>query len=301
MADSKDAREFLYGEVEALEAFDFVAAGPAGRPLQMVEIARDEGRALEVRVPGRPPVAAPLSPEIRTALAERGYVSEDADDSAQPWRRDAESPAAAVDLALTLLTDVFQAEPELRLDVLHGNHRAAHEARKLLAELRERIVRVLEDEMGGPPEQDGEGDYLLPIADIQVVVAPRILPNGPAVVRVFAVTNVNVNVVPELGLFLARMNFNLMFGRFALDSDRKTIIFDEALLGNPLNEEALRFSIRVVAETADEWDNRLKQMFGGATYHEVLKQQGRLAAPPTKPGSGETERDEHKPGHGLYL
>ena len=27
----------------------------------------------------------------------------------------------------------------------------------------------------------------------------------------------------------------------------------------------------------------------------------RLAAPPTKPGSGETERDEHKPGHGLYL
>ena len=56
-----------------------------------------------------------------------------------------------------------------------------------------------------------------------------------------------------------------------------------------------------VAETADEWDNRLKQMFRGATYHEVLKQQGRLAATPTKPGSGETERDEHTPGYGLYL
>jgi hypothetical protein len=296
MANSKSAREFLQGEVEALEAFDFVAVGPAGRPMQLVEISRDEDQTLEVRVPGRPPVAPPLSPKVCAALRERGYVSKDADNLAEPWRTNAENPTTAVNLALTLLTDVYEAKPELRLDVLHGNRQAAHDARVLLTELRERIERVLEDVMGSPPEQDSEGDYLLPIADVQVVVAPRILPNGPAVVRVFAVTNVNVNIVPELGLFLARMNFNLMFGRFSLDTDHKTIIFDEALLGNPLNEEALRFSIRIVAETADEWDDRLKQMFGGATNQEVLKQQGRLASPPAKPGSG-----EHKPGHGLYL
>jgi len=296
MADSKSAREFLQGEVEALEAFDFVAVGPAGRPMQLVEISRGENQTLEVRVPGRPPVAPPLSPEVCAALGKLGYASKNADNSAEPWVTDAKNPTTAVDLALCLLTDVFQAKPKLRMDVLHGNRRAAHEARVVLAELRERIERVLEELMDSPPEQDGEGDYLLPIADVQVVVAPRILPNGPAVVRVFAVTNVNVNVVPELGLFLARMNFNLMFGRFALDTDHKTIIFDEALLGNPLNEEALRFSIRIVAETADEWDDRLKQMFGGATNQEVLKQQGRLASPAAKPGSGEDQ-----PGQGLYL
>ena len=301
MINSKGARQFLIEEVAAAEAFDFVAVGPAGRPMQMVEIARNESEDLEVRVPGRPPVVPPLSAEVRAGLAERGYASEDADDSAQPWGKEAESPADAVDLALPLLTEVFQAGPELRLDLVHGNHRAAHEARRLLAELRERIERVLEDEMGGAPAQDGEGDYLLPIADVQVVVAPRILPNGPAVVRVFAVTNVNVNVTPELGLFLARMNFNFMFGRFALDSDNRTIVFDEALLGNPLNEEALRFSIRVVAQTADEWDDRLKQMFGGSTYQEVLKQEGRLAVPPAKPGSGDADKEELPLGHGLYL
>jgi hypothetical protein len=298
MVDFKGAREFLQGEVEALDAFDFVALGPAGAPLQMVEITRDDDPTLEVRVPGRPPMVPPLSDEIRSALAEQGYASEDADDPAEVWRKPASSPRDAVDLALTLIADVFQAKPEPRLDVLHGNHRAAHDARKLLSDLRERIERVAEDVIGSPAEQDHEGDYLLPIADVQVVISPRILPNGPAVVRVFSVTNVQVNVVPELGLFLARMNFSLLFGRFTLDVDRKTIIFDEALLGDPLNEEALRFSIRVVAEAADEWDDRLKQMFGGSTYQEVLKQQGRLSAgPPTKPGSG----DEHQPGHGLYL
>jgi hypothetical protein len=290
-------RNFLLGEIEALEAFDFIAIGPAGQPLQMVEVTRDEDPTREVRVPGRPSILPPLSPETRKALEERGYTSEEADNSAEPWCKKANSPDEAVDLALALITDVFQSADGFRLNILHGNHRIAHESKKMLLELRERIERVLEQKLGGPPDKDPEGDYLLPIADVQVVVAPRILPNGPAVVRVFAVTNVNMEVVPELGLFLARMNFNLMFGRFALDTDRKTIIFDEALLGNPLNEEALRFSIDVVAETADEWDDRLKEMFGGTTYQEVLEQQGRLTSPPAKPGSG----DEHQPGQGLYL
>ena len=297
MVDFKGVREFLKGEVEAFELFDFVAVGPAGAPLQMVEITCDEDSKLEVRVPGRPPIVPPLSEEVRSGLAEHGYVSEDPDDPGEVWQKQADKPSDAVDLALTLISDVFQAKPEIRLDVLHGNHRAAHDARKLLSELRERIERVVEDVIGKPPEQDHEGDYLLPIADVQVVISPRILPNGPAVVRVFAVTNVQVNVVPELGLFLARMNFSLLFGRFTLDIDRKTIIFDEALLGDPLNEEALRFSIRVVAEAAAEWDDRIKQMCGGATYQEVLKQEGRLSTPPTKPGSG----DGHTPGQGLYL
>jgi len=41
-----------------------------------------------------------------------------------------------------------------------------------------------------------------------------------------------------------------------------------------------------VASTADQWDDRLKQMFGGATYQEVLTQRVNGETPPVKPGEG---------------
>jgi hypothetical protein len=136
------------------------------------------------------------------------------------------------------------------------------------------------------PEQDEDGDYLVPRDDVRVVVAPRVAPGGPAVVRVFAITNVGVSVTPELGLLLARLNFGLMFGRFALDAEHRAIWFDETLLGDPFSDEELRFTIQVVATTADQWDDRLKQMFGGATYQEVLTGRAGHQAPPVKPGHG---------------
>nr|MDJ0869650.1 hypothetical protein [Myxococcota bacterium] len=58
------------------------------------------------------------------------------------------------------------------------------------------------------------------------------------------------------------------------------------LLGDHFVDEELRFAIDVVARTADEWDDRLKQMFGGATYQEVVTGRTRHEVPPTKPGQG---------------
>ena len=40
--------------------------------------------------------------------------------------------------------------------------------------------------------------------------------------------------------------------------------------------------IQVVASTADQWDDRLKQMFGGATHQENALR----STPTTKPGAG---------------
>ena len=77
-----------------------------------------------------------------------------------------------------------------------------------------------------------------------------------------------------------------MFGRFALDAEHNSIWFDESLLGDQFREEELRFAVQVVASTADEWDDRLKQMFGGATYQEVLAGRSAQSPPPIKPGEG---------------
>ena len=118
------------------------------------------------------------------------------------------------------------------------------------------------------------------------MVAPRAAPDGQIVIRIFAITNVGISVTPELGLFLARLNFGLMFGRFTLDATNQSIWFDETLLGEQFREEELRFAVRIVAATADEWDDRLKQMFGGATYQEVLAGRTQEAPPPIKPGEG---------------
>jgi hypothetical protein len=223
---------------------------------------------------------------VRSALRERGFASEDPADATKPWVRAAADSGAAVELALRLLGEVFGAKPDAAIDVGHGSHRAEHEARQKLAAVRERIEKVLAELAGRRPEQDADGDYVLPVRDVHVVVAPRVLPGGPVMVRVFSIANVGVNATPELGLFLARLNFGLAFGRFALDAEHSAIWFDETLLGEPFSEEQLRFTIQIVASTADQWDDRLKQMFGGVTYQEVLQGRASHQAPPIKPGQG---------------
>lgn len=286
MTDFAVARAYLLAEIEGLAPFDLLAIAPAGRPLELIEVTRGEDGKLEVRVPGRPPIVPELPVPVRAALHARGFTNEDASDPGEPWRHPVESAAAAVDLVRELLVEVLEHKPDGAIDVTHGSHRAEHEARQKLAAVRERVERVLVQMTGHAAKQDEDGDYVLSIGEVQVQVAPRASLGGPVVVRVFAITNVAVNVTPELGLFLARMNFGLMFGRFALDTDHRAIWFDETLLGDQFTDEELRFTIGVVASTADEWDDRLKQMFGGVTHHEVLAGDAPTAAPTTKPGGG---------------
>ena len=110
----------------------------------------------------------------------------------------------------------------------------------------------LRHQEGQRPPQDPDGDYVLALGDVHAIVAPRAITGGPLVVRVFSITNTGVKVVPELGLFLARLNFGLTFGRFALDTEHDAIWFDETLVGDQFTDDDLRFTIRVVASTADE-------------------------------------------------
>ena len=286
MSTSPAVQAFLEEEIEALEVFDFVAVAPNGNPQHMVEVTRAEGGGLEVRVPGRPPIVPELPVAVRAKLRDLGFHSEDPADPTKPWSRGVESAAKAVGLLREVLARVLDEKVDAKLDVAHGSHRAEVEALRQLASIRGTVEVTLRDLAGGPVEQDADGDYVLPVGDVHVTVAPRALPDGTTVVRVFAITNVGITVAPELGLFLARLNFGLMFGRFALDVEHASIWFDEALLGAQLTDELLRFTVRIVASTADQWDDRLKQMFGGSTYQDVLKKRAAGTAPPTKPGQG---------------
>lgn len=286
MTDLGAVRSFLLSEVEALEPFGFVAVVPSGRPLHIAEVTQREDGGLEVRVPGRPRSVPEIEPSVRSALKERGFASDDPADPTKPWARAAEDGEAAVGLLQKMLVEVFGEKPDATLDVGHGSHQTEHEARKKLELARTRIESIVTEILGRRPEQDKDGDYVLPIDEVHVTVAPRATPDAQVVIRVFAITNIGVAVTPELGLFLARLNFGLMFGRFALDTEHQSIWFDETLLGEQFREEELHFAIRMVAGTADDWDDRLKQMFGGATYQEALAGHAAGTPPPTKPGEG---------------
>ena len=284
---SNDALEaYLLAEVESLESLDFVALVPSGQPLETVQIGRGDADEFIVAVPGRPPIAPELGIDVRSKLRERGFSSQDAAKRANPWIRVIPDAAAGVALGLALLNEVLGIAPELDLDIVHGTRKPEFEASKKLKEVRARVESLLTRIVDSPIVQDDDGDFLLDIGDVRVTVAPRAVPHGPVIVRVFAVTNVNVTVSPELGILLARLNFGLMFGRFALDTDHSAIWFDDTLLGEHFSDEELRFAVDVVSSTADEWDDRLKQMFGGLTYQEVLKSSGSGNAPPVKPGEG---------------
>jgi hypothetical protein len=286
MTDPGTAKAYLLAEVDGLESFDFVAVSAAGKPLNLVEVTRREDRVLEVRVPGRPPFLPELPVPTRAALRERGFTCEDPSDRRRPWVQEVADAGAAVELVRRVLVEVFGEKPDVSFDVAHGSHRAEHEARKKLASVRERIERVLTEMSGRRPEEDVDGDFLLPVEDVHVMIAPRVAPGGAVVVRVFAIANVGVNVTPELGLLLARLNFGFMFGRFALDAEHRSIWVDETLLGEQFSDEELRFTVGIVASLADEWDDRLKQMFGGRTYQEILRSRTGPEPLPSKPGLG---------------
>ena len=286
MTNLETATAFLIDEVEALEVFDFVVVAPVGQPLHVAEVTRCENGSLEVRVPGRPGSVPSLSASEHTALLEREFSSEDPDDSTKPWARAVVDANAAVDLLREVRVEVFGEKLDVSLDVAHGSHKAEHDARQRIAVARARIEPILKEILGESAKQDDDLDYILPIGEVHVMVAPRSAPDGHIMIRIFTITNVGINLGPELGLFLARLNFGLMFGRFALDTDHSSIWFDETLLGEHFREEELRFAIDVVASTADAWDDRLKQMFGGVTYQEVLAGQAAEVAPPIKPGEG---------------
>ncbi len=286
MSDPSPQWSFLEAEIERLEPFAFVRTVPPGHPLQAVEAFRSESGALEVQVPGRPRVVPALPEPVRDALRERGFTCEEPADSVHPWIHGVDDPAEATALLRRVLVEVFGREPEGTIDVLHGDRREEHETRQKLGQVRERVEKIVTELHGKTPEKDSDGDLVLPVNDVHLTIAPRALPGGPVIVRVFAVTNVGVNVTPDLGLLLARLNFGLAFGRFAMDAEHRSIWFDETLLGEYFGDEELRFAIRVVASTADEWDDRLKQMFGGATWQEVVTHRTEHEAPPTKPGLG---------------
>ncbi len=279
------ADEFLRNQIDRLEPLEYVLVGVPRQLVRPVEVARTDTSSLVVRVPPLP-TGEPLSPQHRALLAERGFSSVDPNSPALAWEHAVADSTDGASVVASVLRDVFAAQLGDQIDLFHGSHRMEHERRARLAAVRDELEPVLAGMLGADPERDPDGDYLVPIGDVDVIVAPRSGLDGIVVVRVLAITNVGIEVNPDLGLFLARLNFGLMFGRFALDVERKAVWFDETLLGGHIDGFEMQFTVGIVATTARSWDDQLKQLFGGLTQREAKGSQQSVVAPSVKPGQG---------------
>lgn len=270
---------FLDQQIDLLDPFDFLLVILPEQPFAAVELARDEQGVLRATLAPRPP-DLPLSAEQEAALKALDF-----EQSAPSWSRALDTDGGAVGRLIDqVLRTVFGAADEVTVDLRHGSRRAEHDAQVKLQALRGRLGPLLTDLLGHEPRVDADGDFVFDWGSTQVFVAPRAMPGAPLVVRVFAITNVGVAVSPELALFVARINFSLVFGRFALDLEHAAIWFSESLLGDFVTDDEFRYTVRMVAETANDWDDRIAQMFGGFTHTTAPNPNGDTRTP--KPGEG---------------
>jgi hypothetical protein len=149
-----------------------------------------------------------------------------------------------------------------------------------VVQLRDLIEHKLVGMLGGYAA-DEHGNYILGVESARVWIVPAWLPNGASVVRVFAITNLDVVVSAELTSYLLAKNLEFVFGSFALDVAQGAVWFNHNLLGDFLNPEELEATIAAVAQTADRFDDEIKERFGGRLY---VDSPDAKIEPPSAPG-----------------
>lgn len=83
--------------------------------------------------------------------------------------------------------------------------------------------------------------------------------------RAYLVTD--VELTPDLLIFLLQENQQMRFGAFGIDSEND-IFFEHAILGTTLEKTELLSSVLAVASTADQYDERIIAQWGGTRLLE---------------------------------
>lgn len=98
-------------------------------------------------------------------------------------------------------------------------------------------------------------------ADVHVSVAAL---EDQAVVAVFSWVATGVTPSEDLCRHLLTENANFVFGGFALGAD-SAVIYQHTVVGDTIDKQQLRASVRAVAGVADDYDEQITSRFGGTT------------------------------------
>lgn len=150
-------------------------------------------------------------------------------------------------------------------------------------DLRGHVGGLLRAILGGY-EVDAFGNYTFVHEDARVFVTVGASPIGPQV-GVFSVTNLGVELTPQLGAFLLTTNHRLGFGSFSYDPQHQAVWLRHALLGTTLDGPELQAAVAAVASTAAAYDDEIRDHFGGRTFTDAPSEVQRRMEPP-EPSQG---------------
>jgi hypothetical protein len=145
-------------------------------------------------------------------------------------------------------------------------------------ELRTHVGALLRSILGGY-EVDAFGNFTFLHEGARVFVTIGGSPIGPHV-GVFCVTNVDVDLTPELGMFLLTTNHTLGFGSFSYDPANRAVWLRHTLLGTTLDVPELQAAVAAVSTTAAALDDRIKERFGGRRFQDAPSEMQRRMEPP---------------------
>lgn len=152
-------------------------------------------------------------------------------------------------------------------------------------DLREHVGGLLRAILGGY-EVDAFGNFTFTNQGSRAFVTVGPSPIGPQV-GVFSVTNLDVDLTPELAGFLLTTNHRLGFGAFSYDPQNRAIWLRHTLLGSTLDLPELQAAVAAIATTAAGLDEKIRDRFGGRTFQEAPDEVQRRVEPPDASGAGQ--------------
>ena len=153
-------------------------------------------------------------------------------------------------------------------------------------ELRTYVGTLLRAMLGGY-EVDALGNMTFTAEGARIFVTVGPGPLGPQV-GVFSITNIGVELVPDLAAFLLRTNHRMAFGAFSYDPEQGGVWLRHSLLGGTLDGPELRGAILSVASTASQVAELIRDRFGGASFDEESEEVQRSVHPPEPAEDGDT-------------
>lgn len=148
-------------------------------------------------------------------------------------------------------------------------------------DLRHHVGGLLRTILGGY-EVDAFGNFTFTHEGARVFVTVGAGPAGPHV-GVFSVTNLDLDLTPDLGSFLLTTNHRLGFGAFSYDESNRAVWLRHTLLGTTLDGPELHSAVAAVASTAAQIDDTIRDRFGGRTFEDAPSEMQQRVEPP-EPG-----------------
>jgi len=94
-----------------------------------------------------------------------------------------------------------------------------------------------------------------------------------AIVRCVAQLVKGVHMEEALAMELLQLNAMLRFGAFAYEEEGHLVLFQHSILGGEtLDQEEILETIRDVAMTSDEWDDKIIEHYGGQSMQDLLEE-----------------------------